>query len=152
MSRTGSPTAFIGRYYHALEQKGRLSIPALFRPAFGPTAVITRGLDGCLFLLPLKVWDQLVQTTSRLPLTQKRARAWVRLLANHASLVSFDRLGRIQLPDYLRETARLRKQVTIVGSLDRLEIWDATRYRDYLRETEAQAETIAESLTEVHES
>ena len=144
-TRTGS-IRFIGRYYHALEQKGRVSIPAVFRDQLGSSAVITRGLDGCLFLFAKKNWARVAAEASTLPLTQKQARAWVRLLANNASEVAFDPLGRILVPDYLRTAAHLIKDIAVVGSLTHIEMWDRDTYHTYLKNIEAQAETIAESL------
>lgn len=152
MSRTGSPKAYIGRYYHALEQKGRLSIPAAYRSVLGSQAILTRGLDGCLFLFDRITWDKLLAQASSLPLTQKTARDWLRLLTNSAAVMSFDSLGRILIPDYLRETARLRKSVVIVGSLNRIELWDSQAYKAYLHKLESQAEAIAESLNPGYES
>lgn len=146
MKRTGT-TRFIGRYYHALEQKGRLSIPAVFRQILGDSAVITRGLDGCLFLFPYKNWEKISQQAANMPLTKKQSRAWVRLLANNAADVLFDDLGRIMVPEHLRTFGKLAKAVVIVGSLNYVEIWDQETYHHYLKSIENQAEAIAETLT-----
>jgi MraZ protein len=150
MSGTGTPIAFIGRYYHALEQKGRLSIPVSFREGLKPSAVLTRGLDGCLFLFALKEWEVLSAQSASLPLTRKTSRDWLRLLANNAAVVTFDSLGRILIPEYLRETAGLTKQVVVVGSLTRVEIWNQASYSQYLKNLESNAETIAESIGGEH--
>lgn len=145
MQRTGT-NRFIGRFYHALEQKGRLSIPAVFRLKLGKSAVITRGLDGCLFLFPDQNWQAVATQAETLPLTKRQARSWVRLLANNASQITFDQLGRILIPDHLRTIAHLNKEVVVVGSLTHLEIWDKHIYHTYLDQIENQAEAIAESL------
>jgi MraZ protein len=136
----------IGRYYHALEQKGRVSIPPSIRCELGETAILTRGLDGCLFLFSNKDWEKTVGETLDLPLTQKVARDWVRLMANNALEVTFDNLNRILIPQYLRESAKLTKDVVIVGSLTRVEIWDQKTYHLYIETLEANAETIAENI------
>jgi MraZ protein len=146
MQRTGT-TRFIGRYYHALEQKGRVSIPKTFRQSLGETAVITRGLDGCLYLFESDNWQAVAAQAASMPLTQGQARAWVRLLAHNASEVRFDHLGRILINDDLRQQAGLSKDVVIVGSLTHIEIWDRATYHTYLDKISAQAEAIAESLT-----
>jgi MraZ protein len=138
---------FIGRYYHALEQKGRLSIPPSLRQNLGSEAILTRGLDGCLFLFPKNNWESVIQSTQNLPLTQKTARDWVRLLANNAQSVTCDAIGRILIPDFLRESAHLVKDIVIVGSIDRIEIWDQATYHAYLKVLEQNAETIAETIT-----
>lgn len=137
----------IGRYYHALEQKGRLSIPSGLRKQIGDSAILTFGLDGCLFMFATKNWQQVALEASNLPFTQKKARDWVRLLANNAVKVDFDKLGRINIPDYLRQHAGLTKRICVVGSLNRVEIWDQTIYHTYLSRVEKQKEAIAESIT-----
>ena len=147
MPRTGKPARFIGRYYHALEQKGRVSIPPSLRHPLGQTAILTIGLDGCLFLFPESNWVSVVESAAAMPLTHKPARDWVRLLANNAVNVNFDHLGRILIPDYLRTHAKLSKNVVIVGSLTRIEIWDQTIYHHYLQSIASQAETIAAAVT-----
>lgn len=139
---------FIGRYYHALEQKGRLSIPTSFRNKLGESAIITLGLDGGLFLFALGDWEKIVAKTGELAFTKKNARDWIRLLSNNAIEVSFDRLGRILIPEYLREKAKLNKDVVVVGSLERVEIWDQKAYHSYLDTIEGEKEAIAESLEE----
>jgi MraZ protein len=139
---------FIGRYYHALEQKGRLSIPSTFRNTLGESAIITLGLDGGLFLFAPGEWQKIVEKTNEFAFTRKNARDWIRLLSNNAVEVSFDRLGRILIPEYLREKARLIKDVVVVGSLERIEIWDQKAYHAYLEHIESEAEAIAESLEE----
>ena len=148
MNRTGTTLRLIGRYYHALEQKGRLSIPKTFRDQLKPEAVLTTGLDGCCFLFPQGNWQQVALEAHRLPLTQKAARDWVRYLSNNAASVSFDSQGRILIPEHLRQYGDLRKEVVVVGSLSRVEIWDRARYHQYLDTITNQAEQIAESLTE----
>jgi MraZ protein len=152
MSRTGTATRYIGRYYHALEQKGRVSIPKSFREVIGETAVITRGLDGCLFLFELENWQRVAQEAASLPLTKKQARAWMRLLANNASELSFDHLGRILIPPDLRTQANLDKEVVVVGSLTHVELWDRETYHRYLDSVNETAEDIAESLTTTEEN
>jgi MraZ protein len=137
----------IGRYYHALEQKGRLSIPTALRSLLGEAVIVTAGLDGCLFLYAEKEWLELIQTSQSMPVTKKAARDWVRYLANNAASVIFDRLGRILIPDHLRGQAALEKNVVVVGSVNRVEIWDRDRYHAYLDDVNSRVETLAESLT-----
>jgi MraZ protein len=141
------PMRLIGRYYHALEQKGRLSIPVIFRQQLDNDAVLTTGLDGCLFIFPLTDWEKIAQEALSRPVTNKKARDWIRLLSNNAVIVTFDALGRILIPDHLKEHAELNKRVCIVGSLNRIEIWDQDRYHRYLEDLEINAEAIAESIS-----
>lgn len=147
MQRTGKQT-YIGRFYHALEQKGRLSIPSSFRKQLNQSAVITAGLDGCLFLLDDDRWETLVSTVDNLPLTQKRNRDWARYLANNAASVEIDAQGRILIPEHLRQLANLKNTVVVVGSIDRIEIWNQSAYNRYLDTITHAVSDIAESISQ----
>lgn len=147
MQRT-EQRAFIGRYYHALEQKGRLSIPSSFRQRLNRQAVITAGLDGCLFLLENQNWESLLNTTQSLAFTNRRNRDWIRYLANNASQVDIDAQGRILIPEHLRQLVGLKNNVVIVGSVDRIEIWDQPTYHKYLDNLINNVESIAESINQ----
>lgn len=142
---------FIGHYYHALEQKGRLAIPAAFRKELGKQAVITRGLDGCLFIFPEGHWQKVISEADSQPFTKESARNWVRLLTNNAQLIEFDGQGRILVPTHLKEFAKLTNNCVIAGSLNRLEVWDRKTFEKYSQKLEAKAEEIAESLTKTKE-
>ena len=146
MARTGDSAQFIGRYYHALEQKGRLSVPATFRRQLGTGAIITLGLETCLFMFQVSHWSTLTHQIQQLPYTTKVVRDWTRLQAHHASKVEFDQIGRIFIPEHLRQSAMLNKAVVIAGSLDRIEIWDQSTYHAYLKNIESQSDQIAESI------
>lgn len=138
---------FIGRYYHTIEEKGRVSLPKTFREQ-EKQWVITRGLDGGVFLFPHQNYQEQVQTLSQLGFTKKAHRDFVRLLTNDAEEVEADRLGRITLPEHLRATAQLTKQVVIVGSFERIEIWDVEKYHAYVDTLAEHAEEIAEKIGE----
>ncbi len=137
---------YIGRYDHSLEEKGRLSIPKKFRPSLEEGAVLSQGLDGCLFLYPAKVWDQLINKLSQLPLTRSDARSFTRSLSFGATEVEIDRLGRILIPEYLRDFASIKSDCVIAGALDRIEIWDKTIFAKYSADVNSRAEEIAEKL------
>ena len=115
---------FIGEYQHNLDNKGRLAIPAKFRALLKGGAVVTRGLDNCLFLYSKKEWEILAVKLSKLPISQAKARAFSRLMLAGAMDVSIDKQGRIVLPDYLRKYSKITKKVIIAGLYSRLEIWD----------------------------
>ncbi|KKU56559.1 division/cell wall cluster transcriptional repressor MraZ [Candidatus Amesbacteria bacterium RIFCSPLOWO2_02_FULL_48_11] len=138
---------FTGQYEHHLEAKGRLSIPKKFRSQLESGAVICQGLDGCLFLYPKPVWEQLIHKLSQLPLTRSDARDFIRNLSYGASEVDFDRLGRILLPEYLRRFAGIGSDCVITGAVDRVEIWDKQRFGKYSARIATQAEAIAEKLS-----
>jgi MraZ protein len=136
----------IGRYYHALEQKGRLSVPKSFRETLGDEPVLTQGLEGCLFLFSNKQWQSTIEQVAKQPLTTKKSRDWARYLSNTAVVSEPDNQGRILIPDYMQRFAKLTKKVVVVGSLNRVEIWDQELYHQYLDQVSANVETIVEGI------
>jgi len=140
---------FIGEYSYSIDDKKRLAIPSKFRQLLGKKAVITRGLDQCLFLYPLKEWSNLAKKLSQLPLSQADARGFGRLMLTGAMEVNIDNLGRILLPDYLKEYAFLSKKVIIAGVYNRVEIWDESKWKNYKERTEKEVGDIAERLKEL---
>ena len=140
---------FIGEYTYSIDEKKRLAIPPKFRNLLGRKAVITRGLDQCLFLYPAKEWGNLAKKLSQLPLSQSDARGFARLMLTGAMEVIIDNLGRILVPDYLKEYALLKKKVVVAGVYNRVEIWEAKKWRDYQAKTEKEVGDIAERLKEL---
>ena len=139
---------FIGQYEHSLEEKGRLSVPKKFRNQLESGAVISQGLDGCLFLYPRSVWEQLVNKMSQLPLTKSDARSFLRSMSYAASEVELDKIGRILLPDYLKKFAGISSTVVLAGALDRIEIWDKDKFISYTNDINSKSSEIAEKLSE----
>jgi len=139
----------LGEYKHSLDIKGRVAIPAKFREELNAGAIITRGLDKCLFIFGTKEWESLVQKLLSLPLAQSNSRAFVRLMLAGASQVDFDNQGRILIPEYLRRYAGLKKQVVIAGLYSRMEIWDEENWENYKTKTESASGEIAERLSEL---
>ncbi|MBI4811881.1 division/cell wall cluster transcriptional repressor MraZ [Candidatus Falkowbacteria bacterium] len=137
---------FIGEYNHNLDNKGRMAVPAKFRALLKGGAVVTRGLDNCLFLYPKKEWMELAKKLAALPISQREARAFARLMLAGAMDVDFDSQGRIMLPEYLRKFASLKKKVTVAGLYDRLEIWDEAAWNRYKGGAEKKTDQIAETL------
>lgn len=137
---------FIGQYEHSLEAKGRLSIPKKFRSQLDGGAVLAQGLDGCLFLYPKAAWEQLISKLSQLPLTRTDARGFTRALSYGASEVEIDSLGRILVPDYLRQFAGIAGFCIVAGAIDRIEIWDKSKFEAYTSQVNAKREDIAEKL------
>jgi len=136
---------FIGRYYHKLEDKGRVSLPKKFRE-IEKNWVITRGLDGGLFIFKQSDFIEKIEEIAKRTFTKKKNRDFVRLMVNEASQVTADNNGRVPLPDYLIKSAQLNKELVIVGSYSYLEIWDMDKYHQYLEKLENSAEDIAESI------
>ncbi len=137
---------FIGEYHHNIDDKGRLATPVKFRSDLAKGAVVTRGLDSSLFLLPLEEWGKLAEKLSNLPLGKSNSRAFARLMLAGAMDVNLDKQGRFVVPEYLREYAGIKKNVVIVGVSTRLELWDAEAWDQYRKQTEADASDIAEQL------
>lgn len=140
---------FIGEYKHNLDAKGRFAVPAKFRASLKEGAVVTRGLDNCLFLYSKKAWKELAEKLAKLPIGKSDSRAFARLMLAGAMDVDFDNQGRIILPDYLRKFAALKKKIIIAGLYDRLEIWDEMVWKRYKMVTEKKSSAIAEALGEL---
>lgn len=140
---------FIGEYKHTIDQKGRLAIPAKFRLLLAEGAVVTRGIDRCLFLYPKSSWLELAERLVKLPLNQANARAFARLMLAGAMDVGLDQQGRILVPDYLRTYAGLSKRVVVAGLYNRLEIWEESAWNAYRERTEKESGDIAEKLGEL---
>lgn len=140
---------FIGEFNHNLDNKGRIAVPAKFRNKLTTGAIVTRGLDHCLFVFDFKEWEVLAQKLISLPLAQANSRAFTRLMLAGAADVELDKQGRILIPDYLREYAGLKKQSVITGLYNRFEIWDAESWKQYKTKTESQSDEIAEKLGEL---
>ena len=140
---------FIGEYQHSIDDKGRVAVPAKFRLSLGSGAIVTRGLDHCLFVFEKTEWEKLAQKLIALPIAQSNSRAFTRLMLAGAMEVEPDAQGRILLPDYLRKYAGLKKLTIIAGLYNRLEIWDEDSWKRYKEKTEASGDDIAEKLGEL---
>ena len=140
---------FSGEYTYSIDDKKRLAVPIRFRQSLGKKAIITRGLDNCLFVYSVKEWGILAKKIAKLPLAQADARSFSRLMLGGAMEVEFDNLGRILIPDYLKTFAGLRKKVIFLGLYDRIEIWDEEEFQKYKKKTELAAGDIAERLKEL---
>ena len=140
---------FIGEFSHNLDSKGRIAVPVKFRNKLGASAIITRGLDRCLFIFTAKDWEILAQKLIALPLVQANSRAFVRLMLAGAVDVEADKQGRILIPEYLREYAELKKEAVVTGLYNRIEIWDNGVWKQYKAKTESASEEIAERLSDL---
>ena len=139
----------IGEYTHAIDPKKRLSLPAKFRKELGKKVVVTRGLDNCLFVYPLRQWQLITEKVSKLPLGQADTRGFNRFFLSGAVEADIDGVGRILIPDFLKEFAGLKSKVVLTGIHDRVEIWDEKTWSDYKRRIEKQGDALAEKLGEV---
>lgn len=140
---------FLGEYAHSVDNKNRLAIPAKFRAELKAGAVITRGLDSCLFVFTKADWQVLVKKIAELPLSQAKARSFSRMMLMGAMEVSVDKLGRILVPDYLKQFAGLKKKVIVGGVYNRIEIWDELKWTAYKKRSESNVEKTAEEMMEL---
>ena len=140
---------FIGEYTYSIDEKRRLSIPSGFRTTLGIGAVVTKGIDTCLTIYPIKEWKEVAKKLQNLPTATGNARGFVRILLSGAVETKFDKLGRILLPDFLKKYAQIKKNVVIIGLGNKIEIWDKKVWEDYKTKTEAQVGSIAEKLQEL---
>lgn len=145
----GETAVFLGQYEHSLDEKGRLTIPSRFREELTGRLVVTRGLDHCLFLYPYSEWQELGQRLRALPMTQRDARAFVRLLFAGATEQSLDRQGRLLLPASLREYAGIERDVIILGVANRVELWSKERWLAYETEASQAYEELAEKIVDL---
>lgn len=135
----------MGEYHHNIDDKNRLIIPSKFREELGNEFVITRGLDGCLFVYSMDEWNKVMNKLKTLPFTKKDARTFMRFMLSAASICEFDKQGRINLVNSLINYAEIKKECVIIGVNDRLEIWAVEKFNELLSNSE-ELPLIAENL------
>ena len=135
----------MGEYHHNIDDKNRLIIPSKFREELGNEFVITRGLDGCLFVYSMDEWNKVMNKLKTLPFTKKYARTFMRFMLSAASICEFDKQGRINLVNSLINYAEIKKECVIIGVNDRLEIWAVEKFNELLSNSE-ELSLIAENL------
>ena len=138
---------FMGEYNHTVDAKGRLIVPSKFRELLGDEFVVTKGLDGCLFVYPNEEWQNIEEKFRNVPLTTKDARKFSRFFFAGAATCEVDKQGRILIPPVLREFADLQKDIVSVGVLNRIEIWSKDRWLD--TNTYEDMDEIAEHMAEL---
>mgnify|MGYP001564770504 FL=1 len=139
----------IGEYTHTLDDKKRLAVPAKFRKQLGKVVVLTRGLDRCLSLYPLETWKTLSQKLGALPMGTAGSRSFTRFIFAGAVESEVDSLGRILVPDFLKEFAELKTKVIVTGLQDHAELWDEKRWKEYRGRVEKEADVLAEKLGDI---
>lgn len=140
---------FIGTYYHTLDDKKRVAVPKSFRSQLESGAVTTYGLDGCLFIFTADSWSKLAGKLESLPLTNKPARDFLRLLTYHAAPLEIDAHGRMLLSDTLKTLVGITKEVVFAGALTRVEVWDKTRYHAYVDGLSSESGQLETTLSEL---
>ncbi|MBQ1547568.1 MAG: division/cell wall cluster transcriptional repressor MraZ [Lachnospiraceae bacterium] len=140
---------FMGEHGHNIDEKGRVIMPAKFREQLGDNFVLTKGLDGCLFVYPMTEWEEIQRRFRETSLASKDARIFSRFFFGSASEVEIDKQGRVNIPAPLRAYAQLKKDVTLVGVLDRIEIWDKETWENGNSSDDADMDRIAEHMAEL---
>ena len=136
---------FMGEYHHSIDDKGRLIIPSKVRINLGEGFIVTRGLDGCLFIYPKAEWDNIIDKYKKLPDTRNK-RQFMRIFLSGATVCEYDKQGRINIPIPLIKYADLSKDCIIIGVDERLEVWDKDRWEDFIATNEENLSDIADNL------
>ncbi len=121
----------MGEFNHNIDAKGRAIVPAKFREELGDKFIVTKGMDGCLFLYTIAAWEAYVEKLSQLPTTNHNARRFIRIVTSGASECEPDGNGRIMIPAKLREFAGITKEIVSIGANDKVEIWDKQKWNEY---------------------
>ena len=140
---------FMGEYNHTIDAKGRLIIPSKFREGLGEEFVVTKGLDGCLFVFPNDEWHAFEEKLKALPLTNKNARQFARFFVAGATPCELDKQGRVLLPGTLREFAGLDKDVVLTGMLNRIEVWSKAKWNENNCLDDSAMDEITEQMTDL---
>ena len=144
---------FIGEYNHTIDDKGRIIIPAKLRNELGNNFIVTRGLDGCLFIYSSNEWNNIINKYKNLPDTKykelpdtKNRRHFMRIFLSGATVCEYDRQGRINISQSLISYACLKRECIIVGVFDRLEIWAKESWNKFIDMNTDDLSDIADSL------
>ena len=136
----------MGEFHHNIDEKSRLIVPSKFRMELGERVVITKGLDKCLFVYSENEWNKIMQKVSNLQFTKKNVRAFERSFIGGASLIEFDKQGRINITSPLVHYANITKECVIIGVNERLEIWSKEAFDEFMDANEDTLEEITENL------
>jgi len=138
----------IGEFNHGMDQKNRIIVPVKLREDLGESFIITKGLDGCLYIYPKNEWLMFEAKLKALPLTSKDARAFVRFFFSGANEMEPDKMGRILIPQSLLEYAGIADEVVSVGMMNRVEVWSKEKWKAY-NDSELDMDEIASRMNEL---
>ena len=136
----------LGQHEHSLDDKNRLTLPAKLREQLGDDVVITRGMDGCLYLYARDAWEVLAARIGGLDSLSAASRQMQRHFFANANAGALDKQGRIVIPAVLLESLGIGRDVTVTGVYDHLEIWDRSTWATQQQQVEGSAEDVAERL------
>lgn len=121
----------IGTYYHNLDTKGRVSMPAKLREDLGEKFIVTQGIGKCLFVYSMQEWENFAEKLKQLPVTNDTARKFTLMVFSSAAECEPDKQGRILLPQRLRDYIGVDKEAVIAGVMTRAEIWAKDNWEEY---------------------
>lgn len=139
---------FIGEYSHSIDSKNRLIVPSKFREILNGKFIMTKGLDGCLYIYTMDEWKRLELKLKTLPITNKDARAFTRFFFSGASEMEIDKQGRILIPQNLKEYASIEKEIISIGVSTRIEIWSKEKWNEY-NDSNIDYDSIAEKMSDL---
>ncbi len=139
----------VGEYKHSIDEKNRVSLPAKFRQELGRKIVVTAGLDNCLWVFKSGEWKKIEEKLNQSSIGQADNRSFNRLMFSSAVEAEVDSIGRILIPDFLRDRANLKNKVFVIGVSSRVEIWNEKNWVEYKKVVEKQADQLAEKLGQV---
>ena len=141
----------IGEYIHKIDTKNRVSLPVKFRKELGKKIIITTGLDSCLFIFTIKEWEKvsskLSSSATDLSFLSSDQRTFNRNMFGQASDVEVDRIGRILIPEYLKDKIKITNRVALIGVQDRVEVWNDKVWSKFKKVADKKIEVLAEKLS-----
>jgi MraZ protein len=137
---------FLGSHQHSIDEKGRLTLPSKWRAELAGGVVVTRGLDGCLFIFPQAKFEQMAQAIDAQGFESADARDWERYIFGMAEQVDIDKQGRILIPQNLRSHFKLQSDVVVVGLNTRIEVWEPAKYIAMTERVESDPAVVAERM------
>ena len=141
---------FSGEYRFALDQKKRINIPAALRKMLSPeadgTLVFVRGFEGCVYVYPSDEWKRLTRRLNALDSFQVKIRDFIRLFVGSAYKTTMDNQGRVLLPDQVLEMAQIDKEILLLGSLNKWELWNPEKYDNYVKNNNLSMESLAQEI------
>lgn len=139
---------FMGTYQNSIDSKNRMIVPAKFRDKLGYKAVLTLGIDNCIYIYPMDAWMEFVKKLKELPMSDMKARNFARNFMGNAEECEIDKQGRITLPPELREKVSIEKELTTIGCMDKIEVWSRAKFAEAQDEIGMTNAQIADGMVE----
>lgn len=137
---------FVGTYQHTIDEKGRLTLPAKWRSELESGVFVTPGVEKCLFIFTQSKFEAMAKEIEEQGFERADARAWARHFAGMATDAEPDKQGRILIPQTLRDFAELDSEVTIIGVVSRIEVWNPKMHKEFEEGIEANVPGVAERM------